>query len=188
MPIQNESAMTIESQKQCGKIWVRGSDRGSRKAFQGLVSLKILRLRIFRVRIYESKGRGFESRRAHQTRSPPFTGGDFVCMNRADSKPRPVREWGKGLTTAGGGNIISPFLSRNKRAPLWGVAQIEAAFRIPPGSPNESHPLRVVFHLVQDPRGFEATACKGVGKGEIICAFLNPEGIEAFAGASPCRR
>ena len=76
---------------------------------------------------YESKGRGFESRRAHQTRSPPFTGGDFVCMNRADSKPRPVREWGKGLTTAGGGYIVSAFLSRNKRSPLWGVAPIEAA-------------------------------------------------------------
>ena len=101
-----------------------------------------------RVFDYESKGRGFESRRAHQTRSPPFTGGDFVCMNRADSftggdfvcmnradsKPRPVREWGKALTTAGGGDLVSAFLSRNKRAPLWGVAQIEAAFRIPPCS------------------------------------------------------
>ena len=87
-----------------------------------------------RVFDYESKGRGFESRRAHQRKSSPC--GSFFrwCEIREDSKPRPVREWGKALTTAGGGILVSAFLSRNKRAPLRGVAPIEAAFLIPPGS------------------------------------------------------
>ena len=87
-----------------------------------------------RVFDYESKGRGFESRRAHQRKGSPC-GSFFRWFEiHEDSKQRPVRSWGKALTTAGGGNLVSPFLSRNKRAPLWGVAQIEAAFRIPPGS------------------------------------------------------
>ncbi len=40
------------------------------------------------------------------------------------------RSWGKAMATAGGGIFVITFLSRNKRAPLWGVAPIEAAFRI----------------------------------------------------------
>ena len=42
-----------------------------------------------RVFDYESKGRGFESRRAHQGKASPFMGGVFLCMNCEDSKPRP---------------------------------------------------------------------------------------------------
>ena len=60
-------------------------------------------------------------------------GGDFVCMKRADPKSRHVREWGKAFMTASGGNLVSAFLSRNKRSPQCGAAPIEAAFRIPPG-------------------------------------------------------
>ena len=48
-----------------------------------------------RVFDYESKGRGFESRRAHQIKSPPFMGGDFICMRHENFNTRPVREWEK---------------------------------------------------------------------------------------------
>ena len=39
------------------------------------------------------------------------------------------RLWGIGLTTAGGGNFVSAFLNRNKRAAQWAVAPIEVAER-----------------------------------------------------------
>ena len=52
-----------------GSLWGSfpnwGSDRGSGRALESLILLEILVERFLQGRIYESKGRGFESRRAH---------------------------------------------------------------------------------------------------------------------------
>ena len=55
-----------------GSLWGSfpnwGSDRGSGRALESLILLEILVERFLQGRIYESKGRGFESRRAHHER------------------------------------------------------------------------------------------------------------------------
>ena len=82
-----------------------------------------------RVFDYESKGRGFESRRAHQMKSHPLRVVFHLVRDPRGFEATTCKGVGKGLKTAGGGNFVIPFLSRNKRSPLWGVAPTEHADR-----------------------------------------------------------
>ena len=71
---------------------------------------------------------------------------EFVSAKRAQTPLQgacaTIERTGKALTTAGGGNFVSAFLNRNKRAAQWAVVPIEVAeLRIPPGSPKIRKPF-----------------------------------------------
>ena len=65
--IADERGMVVWDQGfTLGFIFERGSDRGSKWPSESRNLLEMLGRQLVQGRIYESKGRGFESRRAHQ--------------------------------------------------------------------------------------------------------------------------
>ena len=92
------------------------------------------------------RGQGFDSPMLHNENGHPSRVSVFVMRTRRVRIPvSTMQSIGEGLAlmTAGGRNLISASLMRNKRSPLCGVATIEHAeqgFEVPPVAGTSSAP------------------------------------------------
>ena len=75
----------------------KGVKRGSKSHFSNYWFLQALIYKAFVLRRLlptNQKVVGSNPAGLTKKKSPPFMGGDFLCMCRMDSNTRPVREWG----------------------------------------------------------------------------------------------